>query len=158
MKINFIHNIPLIETMCFEKVYPENLQLDLEEKKELLDSGAEFIYLVDKDTGNLIGETYFISLNKLEEEIEGTTKFRGQNCAYVYSTTILPEYQGKRYGAILKGYFYGYIKNKFDFVLGHARHNGSVQLNELFGAEIIDTFDNWYDTGERYYLYKRYLK
>lgn len=165
MKLSFVHNLPLSETMQFEDVYPQNLKLDLEFKQWIKDNGGEFIYMKDEDMGNIIGETYFIPVDELEAEEsselqleDGLDEWYGKNALYVYSTTILPEYQKQGLGRILKAYFYGFIKtSQYDYVIGHARRNGSIELNEFFGAEVIGEFENWFQTGETVTMYKKSL-
>jgi len=44
MKLDFIHNIPLEDTMHFEAFFEGALGMNLSEKKELREAGAEFIY------------------------------------------------------------------------------------------------------------------
>lgn len=165
MKLSFVHNLPLAETMQFEEIYPTNLQLDIEVKQWIKDNGGEFIYMKDEDTGIIIGETYFIPVDELEYEEptelqleDGLDGWYGKNALYVYSTSILPEYQKQGLGKVLKSYFYGFIKtSQYDYVIGHARRNGSIQLNEFFGAEVIDEFENWFQTGETVSMYKKAL-
>ena len=41
----------------------------------------------------------------------------------------------------------------FKTVYGHARPGGSKALNARFGAVFLDTFPDWYGTGEEYCLY-----
>lgn len=165
MTLQFKKNIPLEETLVFEEIYPENLQMDLETKQELLDEGALFLYVIDKETGKLIGETYSIPLDNMKDwdvdehqPEDGLENWYGKNAVYVYSTTILPEYQGKKLGEILKAYFLGMAESQFDYVVGHARQGASIHLNKKFGAKVEQPFDNWYQTGETFYLYSLKLK
>jgi hypothetical protein len=78
----------------------------------------------------------------------------------VYSTTILPKFQGKGYANILKAYFYGFMSTQnYDYILGHARiSSGSLKLNEKFGAKQIQEFEDWFKTGETFVLYVNKLK
>ncbi len=166
MNIKFTKYVSLEDSLVFEKVYAENLQSDLQEKQELKDDGIEFVYLVDGETGALIGETYFIPLDKMKDwpadeaqPDEGLDEYYGTNAMYVYSTTILPKYQGKGYGKILKAYYLGLCASRgFDYSIGHARFNGSIQLNQSFGAKIVGEFSDWYKTGETYFLYVHLCK
>ena len=159
--MKFTNKVTLEESLIFETAYPENLQWDVEGKQELKDDGCEFIYLIDEKTDKLIGEAYFIPLDNMkewppdEEQIEdGLNDWYGKNCMYAFSTTILPEYQGKGYGKIIKAYFLGICEAKgYDYVLGHAREGISTKLQLSFGAQVIDKFPDWYKTGETYNLY-----
>lgn len=161
MKIKFTNDVSLEDSLVFEKVYPENLQWDLDGKQELKDDGTKFLYMVDEDTGKLIGEAYFLPLDTMEDwpsdeeqPEDGLGPYYGKSAVYAFSTTILPEYQGKGYGRILKAYCLGYWKaNGFELAIGHARDGASLSLQEFFGAEVVGRFDNWYQTGEAYNLY-----
>lgn len=161
MNIIFTDEVSLQDSLIFEKVYPENLQWDLEGKQELKDEGAKFLYLKDAETGALIGESYFLPLDNMndwdadeEQPEDGLTNWYGKNCMYAFSTTILPEYQSKGYGKILKAYCLGLWKQMgFDAAVGHARDGASIKLQLFFGAKVESRFDNWYLTGETYNMY-----
>jgi len=163
MEIKFTNEVSLEDSLVFEKVYPENLQWDLNGKQELKDDGTEFLYMVDGDSGELIGEAYFLPLDTMkdwppdEEQLEdGLEPYYGHNAMYAFSTTILPEYQGKGYGRLLKAYCLGLWKARgYDLAVGHARYGASLALQQSFGAEVVETFDNWFLTGETYYLYSQ---
>jgi hypothetical protein len=68
--IRFLYVVPHEQTMAFEAVYPEALQLDLSEKKEIWDApGSIFVWMfVD---GELAGESYGTPLANSDEPIEG---------------------------------------------------------------------------------------
>jgi len=154
MKIAFVHDWPLRETLIFEEQYSDDLKIDLAYKQELKAMGAEFIYILDADLNTLIGETYFIEIEKLDEDLSDISRWTNKNAVYVYSTTILPKYQNKGFGKILKSYFLGYAKANYAYVLGHAKENASIKLNKYFGAEIIREERNWHGSGETFYFYK----
>lgn len=161
------HLVPLEETMIFETMYHENLQFSLEEKSELFLKGVRPIYLMKDYEGdlptksNLVGETYGIDMDCLEEPIEGITedllaKFKATPLlsAYVYSTTIITPYQNMGLGKIIKAALLGYYSSSsYQHVFGHCRNGASMSLNQYFGADMIQHFDDWYGTGERYWLY-----
>jgi GNAT superfamily N-acetyltransferase len=165
MTIKFLHNLPFAEVQQFEKIYPETLQADDETKQWIKDNGGEFIYIQDTDTGDLMGETYFVPLDALEHEEpmelqteDGLDPFYGTNSAYIYATTILPPYQRRGVGKLLKAYTLGILREiGFSNVFGHTRQNGSWSLNRFFGAEEIGRFDNWFQTGEQVVFYKKVL-
>ena len=153
MKIKFIHDWPLEETLVFEDQYSDDLKIDLAYKKEFKALGGEFIYILDAESNVPIGETYFIEVKKLNEDLQGLSHWLKKNAVYVYSTTILPQYQHKGFGKILKAYFLGYVRTKYRYAIGHARENGSIKLNKNFGAQIISEEINWQNSGETYYFY-----
>jgi hypothetical protein len=94
-KYTFLHQWPIEDTMVFEDIYPDNLKISLSEKLNLKDLGAEFIYIQDIETKKVIGETYFIAIDDLTEELPGLAEWKNKNAVYVYSTTILPSYSVK---------------------------------------------------------------
>lgn len=165
MIIKFTNDVSLKDSLVFESVYPENLQWDLEDKKELKDDGTTFLYMVEEATGRLIGEAYFLPLDNMkewdadeEQPEDGLGPYYDKNCMYAFSTTILTEYQGKGYGKMLKAYCLGLWKAMgYEFSVGHARGGGSLNLQLSFGAKVVDLFPDWYQTGEEYYLYMQKL-
>lgn len=165
MSVKFTKDVSLESSLIFESVYPENLQWSLEDKQELKDDGTEFMYMEDAETGELIGEAYFLPLDTMkewpadeEQPEDGLGPWYGENCVYAFSTTILPDFQGKGYGKLLKAYCLGLWKERgFEYAVGHARDGASMGLQEYFGAKSIGRFDNWYQTGETYNLYLQKL-
>ena len=159
--IKFNYEVPLERTMAFEMIYHEALQLDLSEKKEIWDApGSIFVWMfVDEE---LAGESYGIPLASSEEPIEGLfnlTDSEKKTRIYCYSNTILPSFQKQGLGTILKAHWLGLAAGKgFDIVYGHARPGGSQALNTRFGAVFLDSFPDWYSTGEEYRLYRLALK
>ncbi len=159
--IKFNCDVPLEETMAFEAVYHEALQLDLTEKKEMWDApGSIFVWMfVDRE---LAGESYGVPLASCGEPIEGLsdlTDSEKKNGIYCYSNTVLPSFQKQGLGTILKAHWLGLAAGKgFDVVYGHARPGGSQALNAKFGAAFLDSFPNYSDTGEEYRLYRLALK
>jgi hypothetical protein len=155
--ITFSYDVPLEQTMAFESVYHEALQLDLAEKKEMWDTpGSVFVWLsVD---GELAGESYGIPLASCDEPIEGLTDLtegEKKTGIYCYSNTILPSFQKQGLGTILKAHWLGLAAGKgFDTVYGHARPGGSQALNAKFGAVFLAGFPDWYGTGEEYKIYR----
>ncbi len=143
--------------MVFESVYHDALQLDLAEKKEIWDApGSIFVWLsVD---GELAGESYGIPLRSCDEAIEGLTALtegEKKTGIYCYSNTIVPPFQRRGLGTILKAHWLGLAAGKgFDIVYGHARPGGSQTLNAKFGAVFLDAFPDWYGTGEEYKIYR----
>lgn len=165
MCIKFTNDVSLEDSLVFEQVYPENLQWDLEGKQELKDEGTEFLYMVDEDSGELMGEAYFLPLDNMkdwppdeEQSEDGLGPYYGKNAMYASSTTILPKYQGKGYGRLLKAYCLGLWKGRgFELALGHARDGASLSLQEFFGGKTVERFSNWFQTNECYNLYLQKL-
>lgn len=159
MTFKFSTYYPFPLTMVFEELYDEKLRFTVKDKLEFEESGGTFIYLIDSDTNKLIGETYYLPVDLIKDVDDdlikkGLEPYLDKNAVYVYSNSILPEYQGKGYGTLLKSYLLGHLKSQnYNFTLGHARRSGSIQLNEKFGAKVVRSYDNWYGTGETVDLY-----
>ncbi len=155
--IKFSYDVPLEQTMEFEMVYPEPLRFDLTEKQDMSAvPGTIFVWLfVD---GALAGESYGIPLATDDWEFEGLDSLpevERKRAIYCHSNTILPAFQRKGLGTILKAHWLGLVVGAgFDFVYGHARPGASQELNAKFGAEFIGNFPDWYGTDEEYRLYR----
>jgi len=154
----FAREWDLSQTMAFETVYHENLRLSLDVKRELL-ARCGCVWLYDAVTQELIGETYGLPVSENLAFLDGpgaadVYPFRGQPALYVMSTTILPAFQGRGLGKLLKAFFLGVVSQAgFPLVVGHAREGRSVRLNTAFGAEIHAAHPDWFGSGETYYFY-----
>jgi predicted GNAT superfamily acetyltransferase len=159
--IKFRYDVPLAETMEFEAVYPEQLQLEMDEKQELWNHpGSLFVWMF---VGNeIVGESYGIPLATIHREIEGLENLaedEKEKAIYCHSNTILPAFQQRGLGAILKAHWLGMVAAAgFHVVYGHARPGRSQSLNARFGAEIMAEFSDWYETGEAYKLYRLVIR
>jgi len=106
----------------------------------------------------LVGESFGVSIIECKEPIEGLAvldEYERKTGVYCYSNTILPPFQGKGLGKILKAHWLGIaVGNGFRVVYGHARPGASQALNAKFGATFVRSFPNWYETGEEYRMYK----
>ena len=47
MIVKYTNTISIEDSIIFEKVYPDNLQWNLEDKTQLKDDGVEFLYMID---------------------------------------------------------------------------------------------------------------
>jgi GNAT superfamily N-acetyltransferase len=159
--IKFRYDVPLEKTMAFETVYHERLQLTLSGKRKYWDKpGSVFVWmLVD---GELVGESYGFPLASYEGPNGGLSDLaenERQAAIYCYSNTILPSFQNKGYGTILKAHWLGLVTGKgFEIVYGHARLGASQRLNAKFGAVFLESFPNRAGTVEEYKLYRLALK
>lgn len=121
--IKFAYEVPLEQTMDFDAIYPDGLQFTLEEKTLILDTpGAIVVWmLVD---GALAGEAYGVPVVEYDEPIEGIDELayeEKRNAIYCYSNTILPAFQRRGLGDILKAHWLGLVASKgFKAVYGHA--------------------------------------
>ncbi len=158
--IKFSYAVPLERTMEFESIYHPGLQLELSEKQEIWDTpGAFFVWMfVD---GELAGESYGIPLNSSSEFIEDLLLLPAnekEKAVCCFSNTILPRFQRRGLGSILKAHWLGLAAGKgFDVVYGHARPGGSQALNAKFGAVFLEDLPNWFGSGEDYKKYRLVL-
>jgi hypothetical protein len=159
--IKFRYDLPLDQTMAFEAVYPEPLQLDLSEKQEISDTPGSILVWMFVG-GELAGESYGTPLASAFDGVGDLTalaeeeKRTGFHC---YSNTILPAFQKRGLGEILKSHWLGLVAAKgFHAVYGHARSGASQRLNAKFGAVFLEGFPDWYGTGEEYKLYRLALR
>jgi GNAT superfamily N-acetyltransferase len=158
--ITFDYAVPLEKTMAFESVYHPNLQLGLSEKQEVWNTpGAFFVWMfVD---GELVGESYGIPLASPTDFLNDLLVLPAnekENAVCCYSNTILPRFQKRGYGAILKAHWLGLAAGKgFDVVYGHARPGGSQALNAKFGAVFLENLPDWFGSGEDYRKYRLVL-
>jgi GNAT superfamily N-acetyltransferase len=160
--IKFEYDVPLEETMAFEAVYPAALQLDLSEKKKMFDeTGSIFVWMfVD---GQLAGESYGIPLSSSDEllvaEFPDLAEYEKQDAIDCYSNTILPAFQNRGLGTILKAHWLGLAVAKgYKVVYGFARPGASQSLNANFGAVFLQDFPNWYGSNETYKRYRLALR
>ena len=155
MSLTFSHDVPLHETMVFDEQYEEVLQLTLEAKLDLL---RHTIAIWLRSDGELAGEIYGLSPKRMwdecDEEIEDTETSDGDSL-YVFSTTILPKFQGRGLATLLKAYFQGLATARgYKAIVGHATSPAMVRVNEKFGATFGPKHDNWYGTQRSAYFYR----
>jgi len=165
MHIAFTDRWPLQETMVFERRYHPNLAMSLDEKRDVLrERGALTVWMYEPGRRQLIGESYGVPVQTVlaEEVDEGKADLRPfakSRALYLYSTTILRQYEGKGLGRVLKAYVLGRaFEAGYRWVVGHAREGASVALNRSFGAELRRCHTNWYGTDERYWFYVQRLQ
>jgi GNAT superfamily N-acetyltransferase len=155
--ITFKYKYPIEQTMEFEQQYKEQLQMELQEKRELTkDSFTVWMFVDDV----LTGEIYGLPFENLDEEIEGCSIFTEDEYAiYLYSITILPTFQRQGYGEILLSYWLGLVvAGGYSTVIGHFRPGGSTALAKKFGGKSQELFHDWYGTGEDYEMFLIELK
>lgn len=155
--IRFDYDVPLQQTMGFDAIYPEGLQLTLQEKSALRRfPAAIFVWMRVDDT--LAGEAYGIPITHYDEPIEGLSQLAPaelDGAIYCYSNTVLPAFQRQGYGSTLKAHWLGLVAARgFKTIYGHARPGASQALNAKFGAVFLGAFPDWFGTGEIYKLYR----
>ena len=157
--IRFQYDVPLEETMAFEAVYPENLQMTLSAKRALLkNEGAIVVWMFVDNV--LAGESYGIPMAGFVEDMEGADLMQDDpaQALYCFSNTVLPAFQRQKLGEALKSHWLGLAAARgFRVIYGHARPGASQGLNAKFGAHFLGDFPDWYGTGETYRLYRLLL-
>ena len=144
--------------MVFDRLYHPNLQQTVSEKRDVLRT-AIAVWMYDATRGTLIGEIYGTPAEDVgdaaEEGDDDIRPYRFRKAMYVYSTTILPRFQGRGLGKILKAHHLGRLQQAgYRYAIGHARDGASVALNLAFGAKLLTRHPNWYGTGELYRFYE----
>jgi len=145
--------------MAFEAVYPEQLQMTLPAKRNLLKTPGAVVVWMFVD-GVLAGEAYGIPMEGFVEQMQGAELVQDDpaQAFYCFSNTILPEFQGRGLGEALKRHWLGMARERgFSVIYGHARPGASQGLNAKFGARFLGDFPDWYGTGETYRLYRLVL-
>jgi GNAT superfamily N-acetyltransferase len=143
MILTFRSDVPIPETMGFEEIFEEELQLDEEEKSTLISQGMPVWMFVD---GELAGETYGICLKHLDERIEDTDLEDG-GTVYCYSTALLDKFRRKGLGPILKSYWLGKLRGLgYKKVVSHATSESAKKMAAMFGARFGAMHSKWFGT------------
>lgn len=157
MKITFSGRVSVKKSMVFEPLFKPGLRATYREKCELFRDPFSRIYmLVD---GQLAGETYARWLPDMADDDELRSlgyikKYPRWRTIYCYSNAILPEFQGRGLGKILKAFALGEWSYSADYVIGHAAPGASRALNEFFGAAMLHDEPDWCGTGDTYTFYE----
>jgi GNAT superfamily N-acetyltransferase len=156
--ITFHYDLPLEQTMAFEALYSEGERLDLAEKHQMRHTpGAIFVWM--SIGGELAGETYGIPLERSCPGLEDLVESETQAAIHCYSNSILPPFQDRGLGTVLKKHWLGMVAAKgYNTVYGYARPGASQRLNASLGAVFLHDFPNWCGTGEKYKLYRLPLR
>jgi len=156
--IRFKYDLTLDQTIAFEAVYPESQQLALSQKQQIRDAPGSIFAWIFLD-GELAGETYGIPLESSIAGLTDLTESEKKFGIHCYSNTILPAFQGRGLGTILKAHWLGLAAAMgFEAVYGYARPGASQRLNASFGAVFLRAFPDWCGTGEEYRMYRLALK
>jgi GNAT superfamily N-acetyltransferase len=158
MTITFRPDVPIEDTMIFEAEFEPELQLSLADKTDVIHRGLATWMFVD---GVLAGETY--GTDPLAEAEEGEdledVKTITEPSVYCFSTAVLPPFQGKGFGSLLKVYWLGMMRGQgHTLIIGHATTPAMVKINQRFGAEMIRKHERWYDTERTAWFYTLRLR
>lgn len=163
MRLEFRHECPsLAETMQFEHLFEGDLQMNEEDRADLNEnciSTSTWLYV----DGQLTGEQVLV--DALDFEPRGrepwdlpeivATNARCAAAAYVYSTTLLPEYQGQGLGKILSAYVLGHLRGDgfYKELCGHATSPGMAAIRHELGAVFGPTHEDWFGSGRKAEFY-----
>jgi GNAT superfamily N-acetyltransferase len=154
IQLSFSSRWNVRETMVFESCFHKNLRLSLTNKRALL-KASECVWLYDRRTNNLVGETYgtpiSYALKDVDEATEDIRPFERLPALYIYSVAVLPRFRGSGLSKILTAYFLGQVaKSGYRWVIAHSRVGRSCELYRAFGASFSSRHRDWYGTGEEY--------
>jgi hypothetical protein len=69
---------------------------------------------------------------------------------------VLPPFQGRGLGKILKAAWLGYVYQRYPraVITGHSTAPAMARINEMFGAQHLRSHANWYGTNRtaRFYV------
>ncbi len=107
--------------------------------------------------GAMAGEAYGVPMAGYAEHMPGAELVVDDLSIslYCFSNTVLPAFQRRGLGEVLKAHWLGMARQSgFRVIYGHARPGASQGLNAKFGARFLGDFPDWYGTGETYRLYR----
>lgn len=137
-----------------EQLFHENLRLSPEDKLEQLEASEGFFVT---DNGKLIGETmgaYVEDALRLDSEIPDLESYLGKQVFYVYTTSVLPAYQGKGFARMLRQHLNGYLRSQgCRLIVGHAREGAMSALVKEMGGTVVKEYPNYFECGYTAYLY-----
>lgn len=137
------------DTFKFEKLHPRQLRWTRRDREDFfqIEGGKGlWLYIQPEVAAEILwNDDYSIKSDK--------------KIAYIWSITISKKHQGKGYSKLLKQVLFNQLKNLgYDEVRGHARDGKSWENTRKMGAKLIETIDNYHETGEKYHYYKQKLK
>lgn len=168
MRLEFRHECPsLEETMQFDRLFVGELQMNEEDRAELnarADGCSTWLYV----DGRLAGEQVLVPVRSFDKgqwdewnlqeinEIIKRDRHRLLCSLYVYSTTLLPSYQGKGLGKILSAYVLGYARGSriLGSICGHATTPGMCTIRHELGAVFGPTHEDWFGSGRKAQWYE----
>lgn len=138
--------------MATEELFPEEIREQPEDYLAALgQQGAQaFVALCGgKYAGNVVGFPPCEVQRQVLRFDEVDTCLNG--LIYLFNIASLPDFQGQGLGRMMLGHFAeSAYRAGFCKIGGHFRPNGSLENITRLGAEVLTTFDNWFETGESY--------
>ena len=151
MKMKFVRDYPIEQTMKFDLQYEPELQMDIEEKTEILSKSiVAFLIITDEEAGvfdYLAGEAYGLCPTDFDEQIEDL-EGEDLDSIYLYSLTIDPEVQGMGLGTALLTYWLGIVSTtQYKSVTSHST---AELMDWVFKAHSFEftgiEHEKWYGT------------
>jgi GNAT superfamily N-acetyltransferase len=141
----------------FEKVYPEELRMTAREKQEFFSEqyNSLGIWMTLQREGDIpvwVAETFGTIARDLYDPGDTDQRFQGDvkqypGSFYIYSTTVLPAFQGKGYAHMLRAYLLGILRasTRYTRISGHATTRKMLHIAQEFGAVPVgEAHDGWY--------------
>jgi GNAT superfamily N-acetyltransferase len=158
-----------IDTPIFEEEYEEELREDEQTRRDIISNGLVVYMWLDE---TLIGECYGITPYEYayaidqgqgfydEEDAISDVDMSDRESVYVWSTTILPQYQGGGYGRKLREEFARYASEKgYAKLVGHATTQTMVHIARSQGAifHLKGIHEEWFGTKRTAHFYTQFL-
>ncbi|MFH1237780.1 MAG: GNAT family N-acetyltransferase [Candidatus Aenigmatarchaeota archaeon] len=132
-----------------ENVFPEAIRTPEEDYADTVKENGSIakVALLDSQyVGNIFGYAL------LPEDLESHGLHdvpQDAKVIYIFNVVVNPEYQGKGIGKQLLWEFIRTAKDRgYDYIAGHFRQNGSLQLIKKLGAKEEGVYHNWENMGE----------
>ncbi len=157
--VEFVTKCPKNVNRIFEKCYEEELQEDSDTLQHLYLQGRGMWMYVDRA---LVGETIGIAPSRAPEPVEDTKPWakeeNNKSCLYIWTTTILPQHQGRGFAKLLCAYYAGYMKALgFQLLIGHATSDSMRGIRAWMGADFTVEHDNWRGSKKKAVFYVQNL-
>lgn len=137
----------------FESLFPPELQLDDESRTALINHPTTIHITVNRNSypkAEMILATPKTIHQTLGEEIYDTDKDDDESY-YIYSTAVLPDYQGLGLVKAMRAMLPPNTR-----IIGHATTPRMRNLVIRDGATILNTHHNWYGSGRTAHFYEKY--
>ena len=145
--------------LASEEIFHPEIREDLEGIVEVLSSHGAIGKIACLD-GKYIGNT--LGFSPTEEQIQEMELLglkHDPKSVYVSNFVINPEFQGRGYGVQLLSRFIEEAKSRgYNKLEGHFRNGSSLSVAKKLGADEVEVFPNWFETGEAYTHCKLDLK
>jgi len=150
----FKDGIMYVENRCF----PSELAMTEEEVFRDCCSKDSVVFLA-LDDDKVIGAIYVNSLNDKDSDwLDGCWNPQeyahiDKKVAYISSVGVLPEYQNKGIGKLLRYEVSNALKELgYEYIVSHSNSGAMTHIDESLGAVILEENKNWGGANETHYL------